>query len=130
MTSSREEIRTAYYCDNTKGGEMVAVYGDRIAEGAIVLPRLVLGQYVLLAAVAALILGIAWLLFYRRKKLQRAVGLLQLMTFSYLLGHLLIKGMETVSYSMPRDFVMIVFTAVGIYGLILFGILLKRQRKR
>ncbi len=106
------------------GGEQTQLWGEEMNGGVQVLPRLVLGYYVLLAAALSLALGLLWLLL-RRKKAAPLLRQLFLAPLSYLVGHALVMGANTLSFRAGHDFLMILAAAAAFYAL---ATLLLRRR--
>ena len=121
---------SVYYVQNN-GEEDVCIYGEGVdAAGIVTLPRLALGYYVLMAATLLAVLLL--LRFVLRRKGNAALWLDRLIPLpaAYLLGHLCVKGFTTLSYSMLRDFLLIVFAALLIYGaLLLLGRVLRLKKE-
>ena len=110
---------TVMYVPND-GSESVCVYGEAGDERGTVLPRLTLGYYLVLAAAALGVLGILWLLTKGKENLRVWTERLALYPVSYMAGHLLVAGCRFPTYSMPRDFLLIVFVSILLYaGLLL-----------
>ena len=110
------------------GGEQVLLYGEPMNGGMEILPRLVLSYYIVIALALAVVLGAATLLL-RRKKAGPVLRQLFLAPLSYLLGHLLVKGVHTVSLDLPRELVQILMAAAAAYGLLSLGWQALRQWK-
>jgi|AGTN01.3.fsa_nt_gi hypothetical protein len=128
LSSAAAPVDVVYYCDYTDGGNMTVIYGQDQGEngGVITLPRLVLGYYVVISAVAAGIAGLLWKVF-RKKKAGGFCKYTFLAPLSYLIGHILVKGFNTLSFAAGRDFVMILIASAAVYGIIAFGLLLVKQ---
>lgn len=110
---------TAEYLPND-GSESVCVYGNRNNDRGIVLPRLSLGYYLILAAAALVISVIIWFLTRKRAELRVWVERICLYPISYIISHYIVSSIRTASYSLPRDFFLIVFISILLYsGLLL-----------
>lgn len=112
---------TVYYVSNNNL-EDVCIYGPSLTEngGLITLPRLALGYYLLSAIACFGILLVLRFVFRRREGVCTWIERIMLYPVSYALGHLCVLGFKTVSYSMQRDFMLILFLSVLIYcGLLL-----------
>jgi len=59
--------------------------------------------------------GIGWLIFHH-KQLEAIFKQLSLISFFYILSHLFIKGMTTVSYNVIRDFSIICLLTLLLYS--------------
>lgn len=121
------DIDIIYYCDNANGGELTAVYGRGNDDHAYSLPRLVLSYYVVIGAAAAVVLGVLWLLC-RKTKFASSAKYLFLAPCAYLIGTVLIKGFDFISFSITRDFFAILIASAAVYGMLAFGIALLKQR--
>lgn len=89
-------------------------------EGSITLPRLSLGYYFILALVALAVLAFVWPMTRKKPSLRAWVERLGLYPIAYMIGHCIVSGFHTTSYSMTRDFCMIVFLSILLYsGLLL-----------
>lgn len=120
-----------YYTSNNKE-QNVCIYGQEPADsGSISTPRLVLGYYFAIASLALFLLTILWFLFRRRDSARIWIERIRLFPASYLLGHLIIQGTHTISYSMPRDFLYILTVSLLLSCtlLLLHGILLQRRER-
>lgn len=97
--------------------------------GVFLLARLVLGYYVLIAGFAAAGLLLLRLLL-KKTKAAPVVRALFWLPVSYILGHLCVKGTNTMTFSPVRDFVFIVLIGASIYAVILSAGWLWRARKK
>ncbi len=89
-------------------------------ESAVVLPRLSLGYFLILAAGALAVLGIVWLLIRKNAELRVWVERIGLYPAAYIISHCIVSGIGWASYSLPRDFCLIVFLSILLYsGLLL-----------
>ncbi len=121
----------AVYIPND-GNETVCFYGDADYEGSIVLPRLSLGYYLFLAVAALSWTAIMWLLMKKNAGLRVWVERVGLYPLAYIASHCIVSGFGTTSYSLPRDFFLIIFLSLLLYGglLLAYGIWrLKREMK-
>ena len=121
----------AVYIPND-GNETVCFYGDADYEGSIVLPRLSLGYYLFLAVAALVALVIVCILVKNKPELRMNIERIGLYPVAYIISHCIVSGFCTASYSLPRDFFLIVFLSLILYsGLLLaYGIWrLKREMK-
>lgn len=86
------------------------INGDRIS-----LPHLTLLYYLILAAIAVGILSVLY--FLNRKKSTARIWIMRLWTLpvSYILGHLIVCGFSTITYSIQHDFTAILFLTLLIY---------------
>lgn len=122
-------IGNIYYCWESWEKNTVTLYGEDSGQGLLVLPRLVLGYYVVLALAMFAISGLLWLLFRKHK----AGGIFRQIFFApaaYLTGHVLMKGFDAISFNAGRDFVFILLAACGIYAILTLGRRELVQRKQ
>lgn len=112
---------SVYYCAND-GTEDTLIYGPGLPDGGglVTQPRLALGYYLLAAAALAAVLGVAWTLL-RQKPAARMLQTLCGLPVCYLAGHLLVKGLHTLSYNLPRDLSLIVLAALLLYAALLLA---------
>ncbi len=110
---------TVEYLPND-GSENVPIYGSERRDRAVTLPRLSLGYYLILAAGALAVLGVLWLLTRKKASLRIWVERIGLYPVAYMVSHGIVSGISTTSYSLPRDFCLIVFLSILLYsGLLL-----------
>ena len=110
------EEAAVYY---VKGDEpSVLLYGKDLFPhgGYMILPRLALVYYTMLAASAAIVLGLLLLLFRRHERVNFVLKVLLGLPLSYLGGQLMVKGFSTLSYSsLLRDFLWILVCAAFLF---------------
>lgn len=94
--------------------------------GAIALPRLSLGYYLLLAAAALAVSGIVWLLAGKHAGARVWIERIGLYPVAYILSHCILSGIRWDSYSLPRDFSLIIFVSLLLYS----GLLLAHNVRR
>jgi len=120
---------SVYYVSND-GSEDVCVYGEPVTSGGVItLPRFTLNYYFVIAAVVAgLLLKIWWLM---RKKGETKVWIERILFYpvSYCIAHVIVAGFGSGTYSAERDFMLIVFLSIVIYGGILLARSIYRERK-
>lgn len=112
---------TVYYVSNNDE-EDVCIYGESLTEngGVITLPRLSLGYYLILAILCFGALLVVWFILRRKPNVKAWIERIMLYPISYITGHLIVSGFDTASYSMQRDFMLIIFISILIYaGLLL-----------
>lgn len=127
---SHENLQVSYVSNN--GKEDVCIYGQIPSEvsGMMTLPRLTLGYYAGLALISLLPLAILWAVLRRRPGARIWAERIMLYPVSYLLGHFMVLGCSTVSYSMTRDFCLILFISILVYpGLLLLHSLYYRKKE-
>jgi len=109
-----------YYMTST---ESTLIYGPDSYHGdAFPLPRLALGYYLVIAALACAVLGLV--LFVVRKSMAKRVWAERLLALpvSYVIAHLCVKGFTVTTYYMQRDFSLIVLVTTLIYLLLLLAL--------
>lgn len=111
------------------GSDQVLLYGEAMNGGVEILPRLVLGYYLLIASALAVILGISSL-FLRRKKAGPILRQIFLVPVSWISGHCLVKGFVTVSFDAQWDCLMILIAAAASYALLSLAWQTLRQWKK
>ena len=106
------------------------LWGTPMEGGLEILPRLALAYYLLIAFVAAGVCGLIWGIL-RNWKNSWIVRQLFFAPISYILSHLLLKGMKTTSFFMERDFLSILLVALAIYVLftIAWQVFLTRKKE-
>ena len=110
---------TVMYCPND-GTESICVYGEAGEGGSIALPRLALGYYLILAVLALAVLFAAWLVAKGRHRQRAWIERIMLYPVSYLISHGIVVGFRAISYSLVRDFRLILFVSLLLYcGLLL-----------
>ena len=124
-------LGNSVYFSPNNGSDDILLWGRDQAPGGgiITLPRLALGYYAALALAALAVLGVLAAAMRKRKRghwLRRAA----LAPAAYLLGELLVMGFTTVSYSMERDFALILVTALLLYPALWLGGELWAERQR
>ncbi len=112
-------------------GRQTLLWGEENKSGgAAILPRLALAYYVLIAAGLALIFGLLWLIL-RRKKAGAVMRQLFFAPAAYLLAHLCLAGLTTVSFSLMADLGCILALTGVLYALATLlwkGIALRRPQ--
>ena len=106
------------------------LWGTPMDGGTEVLPRLALGYYLLIAAALAGLFGLLWGIF-RKWDYSWILRQLFFAPVSYILSHLLLKGIRTTSYFMEHDFLSILLMALVVYALlsIAWQIFLNRKKE-
>lgn len=130
LNPNGENVFSVYYYQ-TDGSEDILMYGKDINPngGIITLPRLFLSYYALIAIVFAATCGLIMLILYRNKKVLNFTMKVFFLPVSYLLGHLIIKGFTTSSYTATRDFYAILLVMIPLYIAFLMAVNLIRQNK-
>ena len=126
------QANTAYYdcVIYGFGEEQTLLHGEAMNGGVQILPRLVLGYYLLLSLAATAVFGLLWLIF-RKKKAAAVLRALFFAALSYPVGHLLIKGTQTISFFLLRDLAFILIAAAAVWGLLMmaWGILFAAEKE-
>lgn len=120
-------INVIYVPNN--GSENICVYGEARSEGTVTLPRLTLGYYFVMAALAFAVLFILRLALRKKSNLRIWAEQATLYPVSYMVSHFIVAGFRFVSYAMPRDFLLIVFISILLYCGLLLAHSIWRLRK-
>jgi len=130
LNPNGENVVSVYYYQ-TDGSEDILMYGKDINPGGgiITLPRLFLSYYSLIAIVFAIICGLIMLILHRNKKVFNFTMKFFFLPVSYLLGHLIIKGFTTSTYTATRDFYAILLVMIPMYIAFLTAVNLIRKYK-
>lgn len=107
-------IKAIDYVDCANDGELIRVYGEPMDGGCIVLERLVLNYYFILATLAAIFTGILWLIF-RKRRAGKTLSYIFFAPVSYIIAHLATTGANAATYAAADKFVFIIITAAAIY---------------
>ena len=113
-------LGSAVYFSPNNGTDDILLWGEDQAPGGgiISLPRLALVYYAVLA------------LALRKRKCGPWLRRAALVPAAYLLGELLVLGVNTVSYSLERDFALILVTALFLYPALLLADVIRTERQR
>lgn len=127
-----ESALTPIYYDSNNGKEDVCVYGEPLAEpgsGVTSLPRITLGYYFIIAVALFAILLAARIIFRKKENIRVWIERIFLYPLSYAIAHLLVVGFSFVTYSISRDFPLIIFISLLLWcgALIAHGILKNRK---
>ena len=93
------------------------LWGTAMKGGVEILPRLALTYYLMIALIAAGVCGLIWGIL-RKWENSWIVRQLFFAPLSYILSHLLLKGIKTTSFFMDRDLLSILLVALAIYALL------------
>lgn len=131
LNPNGENVISVYYYQ-TDGSEDILMYGKDINPGGgiVTLPRLFLTYYALIALVFASICGLMMSILHRNKKVFHFTMKLFLLPVSYLIGHLMIKGVTGSSYTATRDFYEILLVMIPLYIAFLMAVNLMKQYKQ
>lgn len=122
---------TVYYVSNNNE-EDVCIYGKSLVDngGVITLPRLTLGYYLILAVICFGGLLVVWFAIRRKANIKIWVERIMLYPVSYVIGHFAVLGFNSISYSMQRDFLLIIFISILLYcGLLLMYNIYRLQKE-
>lgn len=129
LNSSDENVDgIRYYSPNTN---MIWISNDNQItqiEG-IVLPRLVLNVYLLLAIILTLLTGVIYVSLFKFTKIQNIVLKVFYLPLAYVVSSFCIGGLSNSTYSIIRDFSLIVLSTVLLYSVILLGTNLFKENK-
>ena len=93
---------------------------DGVTKGVTTLPRLVLGYYLIFASAALGVMVIVWFFTRKKQNVRLWVERIGLYPVAYLVSHCMISGINWATYSISRDFSLIIFLSILLYsGLLL-----------
>ena len=105
------------------------LWGTPMEGGVEVLPRLALSFYLLISFAAAIVCGLIWLIL-RKNKRSWIPRQLFFAPLAYVLSHILLKGNQTTSFFLDRDFISILLVTLAIYGLLSISWQIFLQRRK
>jgi len=111
------------------GSGQILLWGEPMDGSLVVMPRLALASYAILACCLASLSALLWFLFRNRQ----CASILRQVFFapvSYLAGHLLIKGFHTRTFFLEDDLGCILLVGAAVYALLTLGWTAWQQRKR
>lgn len=112
------------------GNENVWIYGEADESvSSVVLPRLSLGFYLFLAVAALAAAALVWLLTRRWAKVRVWTERIALYPLSYIVSHCIVSGFGTATYSLQRDFFLIIFISLLLYSGLLLAYSIRRMKK-
>ena len=112
------------YYDSNNGEEDVCIYGEPLVEpgsGVTSLPRLTLGYYLKISVALFGLLLAAYIIFRKKENIKIWIERIMLYPFSYTVAHLLVMGFSSVTYSISRDFPLIVFISLLLWCALLIA---------
>lgn len=114
-----EDVISIYYYSTDGSGDRL-IYGVNLLGngGVLTLPRLALAYYLILAMALATVFGILLYVYREKGKEKTILERVFILPVSYIIAHFCIKGFETTSYSMQRDFFAILLLMIPIYCLL------------
>ena len=98
-------------------------------ESTIVLPRLSLGYYLILAIAVLVILVIVWFLTRKKAEVRVWIERIGLYPISYIVSLCIVSGFSTESYSLQRDFFLAIFISLLLYSDLLLAHSILRLKK-
>lgn len=120
---------TIYYASNN-GRNDVCIYGEPLeGAGTRSLPRLTLGYYLTISVALFAILLAARVIFRKKDTIKVWIERIMLYPLSYAIAHLLVMGFGYVTYSMERDFSLIVSISLLLWCGMLFAHSVFKTRK-
>lgn len=111
------------------GNGQILLWGEPADGGVVIMPRLALASYAILACCLASLSALLWFLFRNRQ----CASILRQVFFapvSYLAGHLLIKGFHARTFFLEDDLGSILLVGAAVYALLTLGWTAWQQRKR
>ena len=111
------------------GSGQILLWGEPMDGSLVVMPRLALASYAILACCLASLSALLWFLFRNRQ----CASILRQVFFapvSYLAGHLLIKGFHARTFFLEDDLGCILLVGAAVYALLTLGWTAWQQRKR
>ena len=122
-----------YYTAND-GSDSVLLYngtGKAVDFGMVVLPRLAMGYYIIIAAVALAVLVILKIVMRNSEKAGKILNILIPIPAAFIISHILVSGFRTETYSMVRDFFITVLMSFPVYAAIeTMGTLIRRKKNK
>ena len=110
------------------GSRQTLLWGTPLHGGTVVLPRLSLTYYVIIAAALAALTGFIWFLLRNRNR-SWIVRQVFFAPVSYIIAHLLIKGFRSASFFPEQDSLCILIITAALYTLFSLAWQLWLQRK-
>ncbi len=112
------------YSQNSHSLEDVLIYGESTVGkngGAISLPGLSLGYWLIMSAALFAFGCVMWFLLRGKRRIAVWIERFSLLPFSYMIGHICVLGFSTVSYSEQRDASVILLIGLFVYCALLIG---------
>ena len=110
------------------GDGQILLWGEPMDESLVIMPRLALASYAILACCLASLSALLWFLF-RNKKDAFIFRQVFFAPVSYLTGHLLIKGFHARTFFLDNDLGCILLVGAAVYALLTLGWIVWQQRK-
>lgn len=104
--------------------ESVPVYGT-LRGGLVSLPRLALGYYLIFAIAALVVFAVLFAVLRKRPEARKLTARLACYPLSYIAAHFIVRGFGTSTYSIVRDFYLIILISLLIFCclLLLLGVI-------
>lgn len=116
LNPNGENVLAVYYYETDGSGDELIYGSDMHLDGGVVtLPRLFLTYYAQIAVVFGIICGMVMILFRRQKKVFNVAMRLFFLPVSYIIGHLIIKGLSSETYTPIRDLSAILLLTIPLY---------------
>lgn len=121
---------TIYYASNN-GSEDVCIYGEPLegVDSVTSLPRIALGYYLMIAIAFFGFLLAARIIFRKKENIKVWIERIMFYPLSYAIAHLLVVGYSFVTYSLTRDFLLIILISILLWSGMLFAQRVIRTRK-
>ena len=128
----REAEKACVYYDSNDGTEGTLIYGEAEdgSAGVVSLPRLALNYYLYVMLALAAILLVVLIVFRKNERARNWLVRLELLPVSYIVSHFIVSGIRGYTYSLPRDFYLILLISFLLFAAFLaaYGaISLKRE---
>lgn len=87
----------------------------KIMGNEIILPRLVLSYYFLIAVIITVVFLILWVLFKKRQTVKRCISKVFMLTGAYIIAQISYKGFKFPTHTLQEDLIYILFRTIIIY---------------
>lgn len=94
---------------------------SKVTDHVIQLPRLVLSYYISIAFIITVVLFILWLIFKKKEIVSRCISKIYLLTGSYIVSQISLKGFKFTTYTIQKDLIIILFRTLVIYLIVLIA---------
>lgn len=92
---------------------------SKFIEHEVILPRLTLSYYILLAILITAILFILWLVFKNKEIIRKCISKILMLTSSYIVSQISLKGFKFATYTLQEDLIIILFRTLFIFLILL-----------
>ncbi|MCC5894141.1 MAG: zf-HC2 domain-containing protein [Alkalibacterium sp.] len=122
LTNEEESVASVYYYQ-TDGTLDTLIHGrnENINGGTMILPRLNLTYYFAAAGIVMVTSLIAVLVFRKHNIIARGLLVILLVSTSYIVSHMIVRGMTSASYQSTRDLLAILSITLPLSALIYFA---------